>query len=156
MSDSVSVDFSELTRLAADLGTMPETAGPFINSAVQSTSRNIKKAAAKKVGKRKHFKQAAAAIDYEIKAVFGQVIQSEIGFDKDKPAGPLGNLTEFGAPGAPNALTPGNELQTSLEENQEDFVRGLQQAGEDALQAALDQSSLGNVVKSYLRKGGGA
>lgn len=154
MSDGMTFDFSELTKLAADLGHVPDTAGPFIRSAVEVTSRKVKDESRKKVRGRKHFKGAARGIDYEIQTVFGQVIQSEIGYDKETDAGKLGNLVEFGAPGAPNALTPGNELQTSLEENEADFVEGLQRAGADALQAALDGSSLGNIVKSYVRKGG--
>ena len=135
MSDGIDLDFSELTSLAADLGKVPENAGPLINSAVQFKSREIKKSAAKKVGRRKHFKQAAQAIDYDLKVFQGfgvSVLQSEIGFDKDKPAGALGNLTEFGAPGAANALTPGNELVSSLHEQEADFEKGLSKALEDA------------------------
>lgn len=135
MGDGIHVDLSELAQLSADLGTVPETAGSFINSAVQFTSKEVKKSAAKKVGRRRHFKQAAAAIDYEVKTFQGfgaSVIQSEIGYDKDKSAGPLGNLIEFGAPGSGNALTPGNELVTSLHEQEDDFARGLLKATADA------------------------
>jgi hypothetical protein len=139
MADGVAFDFSELDRLAADLGTVSTNAGPFINSAVQRTSINVKKAAARKVGARKHFKQAAAAIDYEVKTLqaFGtSQVQAEIGFNKDRPAGQLGNLTEFGAPGSRNALTPGNELQSALAENQQDFIEGLDKALGDALRGS--------------------
>lgn len=132
MADSMSFDFSELDKLAADLGEVAPTAGPLINSAVQYTSKETVKSAQKKVGRRKHFKQAAQAIDYEVKVVFGQLIQSEIGYDKDKTAGPLGNLIEFGAEDSTNSLAPGNELQRALHENEEDFVKGLEKAIEDA------------------------
>lgn len=135
MSDNIKFDFSELTGLAADLGEVQASAERTIRSAIEYTSVEIKKSAARKVGKRKHFKQAAQAIDYELKSFQGfgvSVLQSEIGFDKDKPAGALGNLTEFGAPGADNALAPGSELVTSLHEQEGDFVKGLNKALEDA------------------------
>lgn len=136
MPDGFDVDFSELNTLAADLGRVPENVGPFLNSAVQFTSIKIKKGAARKVRNRKHFKKAAAAIDYDVKVFRGfgvSVIQSEIGYSKDRPVGALGNLIEFGAPGGePHALTPGNELQSTLQEEQADFVKGLEKALEDA------------------------
>jgi hypothetical protein len=128
MADDFGLDFSELTKLAADLGTVSGKAGPKLRSAIEYTSVAVKKGAQQKVGKRRHWRQAAAAIDYEVKAsasVGGSSITSEIGYDKDKPAGKLGNLVEFGAPGSPNALTPGNELQTALHEQEADFERGL-------------------------------
>jgi hypothetical protein len=139
MADGVSFDFTELTRLAADLESVPKNIGPFLESAIKFTSVNVKRAASRKVGRRKHFKQAAAAIDFEVKHFSGfgvKIIQSEIGYDKERPAGELGNLVEFGAPGSPNALTPGNELATSLHENEEDFMRGVERAEEDARRKA--------------------
>jgi len=143
MADGVEFDLSELTKLSADLGDVPKNAGPLINSAIQGTSVNIKKAAQKTVGQRRHFKKAAAAIDYEVKVVFGQLIQSEIGYDKEKvvgtskkggPATPgnLGNLIEFGAPGSKNALAPTSDLANALHANEADFQRGLNNALSDA------------------------
>ena len=150
------IDTTEIDRLAADLGVVGALAGPFINSAVQHTSKNISTAAQKKVSKRKLFNVAAGAIDYEIKATPGvqkSRIESEIGYDKDKPAGALGNLLEFGAPNAKahmlvkrdgkwiavpvpgdraRPVTPGNELATSMKENEADFEHGLSEALKDA------------------------
>lgn len=129
MADSVSFDFHELNVLSADLGEVVQNVGPNLRAALMVTSVNVKKAAQRKVSRRKHFKQAAASIDFEVKTLqaFGvSVIQSEIGYSKERGgASDLGNLIEFGAPGSPNALTPGNELQTALQDNMTDFVRGL-------------------------------
>jgi hypothetical protein len=139
MADGVSFDFDELNRLAADLGTVPKTIGPFLESAIKFTSVNVKRAASRKVGRRRHFRQAAQAIDFEVKHFSGfgvNIIQSEVGYDKEKRAGELGNLVEFGAPGSPNALTPGNELVLSLRENEADFIRGVERAEEDARRKA--------------------
>lgn len=135
MVDGFGLDFSELTKLAADLGDVPKHVGPNLRSAIEYTSVGVKKATQEKVGKRRHFKQAAAAIDYDIKVdarLTGSSITSEIGYNKGRGVGKLGNLIEFGAPGAPNALTPGNELQTSLHEQEADFEKGLSRALEDA------------------------
>lgn len=135
MSDGIEFDFSELQALAADLGTVPGNAGSNIRQAVEVTSRKVKDGAKKKVGKRhKALRHAAVAIDYDIAVELGDrsTITSEIGYNKDKAPGPLGNLIEFGAPGAVNALTPGNELQTALHEQESDFEAGLSKALEDA------------------------
>ncbi|WP_298742288.1 hypothetical protein [uncultured Microbacterium sp.] len=140
MADSFSFDFDELNVLSADIAEAAESIEPLVEKALGVTSGRIKKASARAVGKRRHFRQAAQAIDYEIKKFSGfgaNVIQSEVGYDKGKPAGELGNLVEYGAPGSPNALAPGSELVTALHAEEEDFVRGLE--------TALDQS---------MRKGG--
>jgi hypothetical protein len=139
VADGISFDFSELDRLAADLESVPKNITPFLVSAIKFTSVNVKRAASRKVGRRRHFKQAAQAIDFEVKHFTGfgvNIIQSEVGYDKERPAGELGNLVEFGAPGSPNALTPGNEMQSSLRENEADFVRGIERAEADARRKA--------------------
>jgi hypothetical protein len=121
-----------LDQLAADLGQVPKNIGPFINSAVQFTSVKVKKAAAKSVG-RKRWSAAAAAIDYELKVhagLGGSSITSEIGYNKGKAGGPLGNLREFGAPG--QNTPPSNDLLNALEANQADFEKGLSKAAADA------------------------
>jgi hypothetical protein len=129
-------DFSEVDRLAADLGEVSDNIGPLLNSAVQVTSVKVKKAAAKRVGASSSWGAAAQAIDYEIKTLhgFGQSqIQSEIGYEKEKTAGALGNLREFGAPDSPTGpLAPHNDLAAALHENEKDFGYGLAKAAQDA------------------------
>ena len=148
MVDGISFDFSELDRLAGDLESVPKNIGPFLMSAIKFTSVNIKRASRRKVQARhKRFRAAVLAIDFEVKKFSGfgvDIIQSEIGYDKDlvigggewKTPGDLGNLLEFGAPGAPNAMTPGNELSRSLHENEADFIKGVERAEEDARKKA--------------------
>lgn len=140
MSDGISFDFSDLEKLAADLGEVPKNAGPNIRSAVQFTATNVKKDAAATVSQRKHFKQAAAGIDYDISGTTGERlggITAEVGYNKSRrESAKLGNLVEFGSPGNPatNApqLSPGNDLANALEKNQGDFQHGLEIALEDA------------------------
>jgi hypothetical protein len=138
VADSASFDFSELTALAADLGEVPDNAGPLINSAVQFTSREIKKSAAKRVGSgSKSWRLAAAAIDYDtsvLQAFGATVLKSEIGYNKSrKRAAKLGNLREFGAPDSPGgSLAPHSDLAHALHENEDDFVKGIAKAAADA------------------------
>lgn len=136
MTDGISFDFSELDRLAADLGKVADGIEPFVKAALSVSSLNIKRAAQAKVSARRHFKQAARAITFDVESRRGGFF-SEIGYDKRRGAGALlGNLVEFGAPNSPNALTPGHELASSLRENQEDFIRGVERAEEDARRKA--------------------
>lgn len=151
-------DFSELIALAMDLEEVADNAGTHIRKAVEATAFDVKKDAAKAVSGRQLLGQASAAIDYELKGFMGfgaTVLDAEVGYDKDKPGGPLGNLIEFGAPNAvphiqvgqgaskrwvkarnaePKPLPPGNELQTALEVNEENFIERLDAALDDALE----------------------
>lgn len=132
-------DFSELDLLAADLGKASTGAGPFIRKAVEVTARNVKEGARKSVRARRHFRQAANAIDYELKGaqLFGAtVLDAEIGYNKGTASGRLGNLIEFGAPRSNNSLPPGGELQKALAANRQDFVDGLSKALDDGLKAS--------------------
>lgn len=135
MSDGF--DFSEVLQLAADLGEVSAAAGPLINSAVQVTAGKVKKAAAASVGsRRKSWSVAAGSIDYDLATFHGfgaSVLKVEIGYNKGKRAGSLGNLIEFGAPGAPNGLVaPHHDLLNALHDNEDDFQHGLEQALIDA------------------------
>ena len=135
----MNVDFSELDRLAADLGKASSGAGPFIRKAVEVTARNVKDDARKLVRSRRHFRQAANAIDYELTGsqMFGStVLDAEIGYNKGTASGRLGNLIEFGAPRSNNSLPPGGELHKALALNRQDFVDGLSEALDDGLKAS--------------------
>ena len=131
-------DFSELMSLAADLEEAPDNLPKYLGKALGVTSKKVKESAAKKVSGRKHFSQAASAIDYELTGYSGAVsgMSSEIGYNKDKAAGKLGNLVEFGAPNSGNQLSPGGELQAALQENEGDFETGVSAAVDDAMKEA--------------------
>lgn len=150
-------DFSEVDQLAADLGEASALIGPFVNSAVKYTSTNVKKSAAKKVGGSKSWGAAAQAINYDVTVFQGfgvSVIKADIGYDKERTAGALGNLREFGAPDSPSGpLGPHNDLAIALHENEADFVKGLELAERDATQAALDRSTVARTVGTFIRGG---
>ena len=135
MADGFTVDMSEVNQLAADLGEVPNTAGRFMRSAVEVSARNVKDEAARSVSGRKGLGHAARAIDYELKTLqaFGvSLVDAEIGYNRSRGAGKLGNLIEFGAPGSYNNLAPTSDLQKALDATQADFESGLSKALEDA------------------------
>lgn len=144
MADGVSYDFSDLNRLAADLGTAQGEIEKPLKSALAFAAQNVKKDAQSAVFADRFFKGAGAAISYDV-TVKAHEVDAEIGYDKSRAGGALGNLREFGAPDAqafgnpfaPNVpLAPHNDLQNALEREQEDFQHGIDVALGDALKAA--------------------
>jgi hypothetical protein len=124
----MSDDFSELGRLERDLGTVPEASEQNVKIALGVTSNRIKKAWQGKVQGSPGLGGLAAAVTYEGKST-ANAFESEIGYDKGRFQGPLGNISEFGSPSHP---ARGYGL-ASLQENEPDFVRGLERAVDDAL-----------------------
>jgi len=136
--------FEALAALSRDLGDAPRNVGPKLRSALMRTAIEIKKEARESVRADKYFKGAAPAIafDAEVSATdAGSSLEIEIGYDRDKAGGKLGNLREFGAPnatygGVAAPLAPKNDLKLALENNAEDFERGIDAAIDDALREA--------------------
>lgn len=150
------VDFSELMQLAADIGDAPDNLPKHLRSAIESTSMKVKKDAQASVKGRRGLGHAASAIDYELSGFSGSTsgMSSEIGYDKGKKAGKLGNLIEFGAPNAKkhmvvngknfpvppgdvrHPLAPSHDLGNALMGNEDDLVKGVTAAVDDAMKEA--------------------
>lgn len=148
MSDQVQVDFTELDMMAAALGEVAETAGPFIRKAVEVTARNIKDHWRDQSKGLSHLPAFPHSISYDIgvghRQSLGQMAESigsgsitsaqsstlvaEIGPDKDKPQGALGNLIEYGSVNNP----PQGLGHAALQANEADFTEGLSKALRDA------------------------
>lgn len=143
-------DFSELHKLAADLGQAPASMSIYLLKALQRTAYDVKKDAQNSVRQRNGLAHAANGITYEtMEDRLGA--SAEIGYDKNRSAGKLGNLIEFGAPNAkkhilvngrnvpvgagdiPRPLPPSHDLGNALMKNAEDFERGVFAAADDAL-----------------------
>lgn len=132
MSDGIEFDFTDLHKLAADLDAAADAA-PLVKKALHVTSKHVKDGAQEKVSRRRHFRQAARSITFDVTERKSS-LTSEIGYEKGRGgAAHLGNLIEFGAPGSPNALTPGGELVRTLREQESDFIRGVLAAVDDTL-----------------------
>jgi len=132
MPDGFSTDFSELTQLAADLGDVPDNSGPLINKAITVSSLKVKKSWQEPLQGSRTLPSLPYAVTFDISVgqFFGvSVIKSEIGFDKSRGQGALGNISEYGSP----TISGRGFGLAALEANQGDFVAGLEIAVEQAL-----------------------
>jgi len=126
-------DFSEILKLARDIGQVPANSGERLRQATEITSRRIKDAWREKLSGSEQLKHLPRAVDYDLGSGVtrggGGEITSEIGFDKARTQGPLGSISEYGTP-----RTPGRGFgAASLAENEEDFERGVEQAIDESL-----------------------
>lgn len=90
MSDDIGSDVSDVDKLAADLGTVPDNAGGFIRSAVQYTATEVKKTAQASVQGGSHAWSALPnSIDYDIKgeASDTSTLTADVGYNKGRGAG---------------------------------------------------------------------
>lgn len=133
MTDSFSIDFSEINSLVADLGEIADGVGPNVRKAVEVTARNVKDAWAEKLTGENGVPHAPRAITYDITGTPGldkSVIEAEIGAERGRLQAPIVTVLEYGAPG--NNLAPRGYGAGALQENEADFVRGLSIALGDA------------------------
>lgn len=131
MPDGMEFDFTELNKLAADLGEVPKAIGPFVRKAVEVTARKVRDDWRDNAKGMPHAPAFPYSISYDLKggnAARGSQIDAEIGPDKGRPQGALGNLIEFGSVNNP----PQGLGHGALQRNQEDFATGLSRAEDDA------------------------
>ena len=120
-------DFSELSKLAADLGEAPETMRRNVISAVKFTSFNVKRDWQAPLKGSEMLPKGAYTITYDI-GVTDSEITSEIG-PKLGGVGGLVGVLEYGTPTTP----PTGYGHAALQKNEEDFVKGIGLAAGDIL-----------------------
>ena len=126
----IDLDSSELNRLVADLHDVPEDAHGNVKKAVQFTAFGIKKTAAEFASGIAHAPHYPRSITYDTTDLgVGRGVSAEIGPDKDRTQGALGNILEYGT--IQNA--PYAHLGPALDRWTEDFVKGQEKAAADAL-----------------------
>lgn len=134
MSDAFGIDSSQLDRLAADFGTVAKNAGPFVEKAVEFGTRNVRDDWRENAQGMPHAPAYPSSITYDIEVrggLTGSEIEGEIGPDKSRPQGALGNLIEYGSVNnAPQGLGLG-----ALQREEPDFIEGLTKAESDARKA---------------------
>ena len=148
----VDVDNSELDKLATDLGRAGPAAGPFVAKAVEVTARNVRDTGRQNASGMAHAPAFPHSITYDLGAGHGQTLgqavgsvlggaigaatsttfRAEIGPDKGRAQGALGNLIEFGSVNNP----PQGIMHGALQANEADFERGIDKAIGDALKKA--------------------
>lgn len=130
MADAIGFDFSEIDRLVADLGQVPDAAGKNVIKAVEGTSLGVKKAWQEPLKGSRTLWALPFAITYDVEGD-GKTVTSEIGFDKSRNQGPLGNISEYGSP----TISGRGYGLAALEKNIPDFEKGLSIALEQAEKA---------------------
>lgn len=131
MSDGIEFDFSELNKLAADIGNVPASVIPNVRKAVEVTARNIKddwRDAAKRANPG-HARRYPSTIDYDMQLDFDGAIGAVIG-PKLGGQGSLGFLEEAG--GGVRAA-PQRNVDKALRNNLADFEKGILKATEGLL-----------------------
>lgn len=132
----IDVDYSEISRLAADLGEVPRRSSRNLRQAIEVTARHVRDAARQNATGMAHAPAFPYSITYDITGSgdsgTGSTLDAEIGPDKDRPQGALGNLIEYGSIHNP----PQGIMHGALQANEADFERGIDMAVADALKAA--------------------
>lgn len=92
---SFTVDTSDLKRVATNLGKVAGSLIPDVDAVVKKGANNIKEELAADARGSTHFKGMAGSISYDSKYGIGEVAY-EIGPDKGRAGGALGNIYYFG------------------------------------------------------------
>jgi len=129
----VADDFSELYSLAADLTKAPEEIRPLARKALQVTSHKIRDDWRKKAD-RTGLGRYAADVTYETREL-AKSIEAEIG-PTPGDSGSFGFVEEAG--GSVRSA-PQHAGRDALEENEDDFIKGMEIAAFDALRMAVER-----------------
>lgn len=89
------MDISEVTAVASGLGKIAARALPDVDAVLKKGAQKIKDGMVADVKESPHFKQMASSISYDSHYLRGRA-QYEIGPDKDRKGGALGNIYYFG------------------------------------------------------------
>lgn len=86
-----------LTELEDDLQRAADQAAEETAKVVKKAAQNIKTDVQARWAGMRHAPYLAAAVSYDEPAVDGQVVRTQVGPDKARPQGALGNLLEYGS-----------------------------------------------------------
>lgn len=127
MADGINADFSEITKLAADLSAAPAKATPFIRKAIEVTARHVKDDWREPLKGSDWLPHGPFSISYDI-TVSKDEVEAEIGPELTGQ-GPLVGMLEYGTP----STGPTGFGHAALQKNEADFADGLGKALGDAL-----------------------
>lgn len=146
------IDHSELDKLVVDLGDAGRAAGTQLAQALEVNARKIRDTARQNATGMAHAPAFPYSITYDVGAGYDQSVgqaaasilsggissanattfRAEIGPDKGRAQGALGNLIEFGSANNP----PQGIMHGALQENEADLAKGVEKAIDDALRKA--------------------
>lgn len=119
---------SDLEKLAADLSNAVPVSAAKVRGVVQKGALNVKNDWRAAWSGLAHAPSVDEAVTFDTRVTAGG-IEAEIGPDKSKRQGALGNLIEFGS--VNNGPTPGGEPALQAEEPR--FVKALEEITGDLL-----------------------
>lgn len=122
------VDVFGLQAVVSDLEAFATHLTVNARKAVQVTSQKVRDDARNRITGHKYLPAYPYSITYSTKYT-GDGIEGEIGPDKGRPQGPLGNIIEYGT--SKNAPLP--HLGPALDANAEDLVTGIEIAINQAI-----------------------
>ena len=146
MVDGVSMDFTEILKLSADLGVAPVKAGPKIHQATEITARKIKDGWSDDLEGTPDVPHGSRTITYDIGANTSIIrdltqpiahqneantIMAEIGAEDGRQQAPIVAVLEYGAPS--KNLPPHGYGAGELQKYSDDFEHGLSLAIGDPL-----------------------
>lgn len=124
----MTIDASELRNLAADLGNVSGRMIPAVDAVVEKAALNVKDEWVRAVSGSSRLCHYPRSISYD-RVPSLTAVEYEVGPDKDRMQGPLGNIAEFGTstlpPAKPGAAVAVNREAPRLEENLARVVEGL-------------------------------
>lgn len=143
------VDNSDLSKMVSDLGRASSETWENAQKAITVTARNVRDTARENSQGMAHAPAFPYSITYDIGVGYdqsigqmvssvldggissarGSTLRAEIGPDKDRPQGALGNLIEYGSVNN----SPMGIMHGALQANEADFERGVDRAVDDAL-----------------------
>ena len=130
--DMADIDMAAVKALAAELGGVGARIRPTMKATITKGALNIKNAARDSIlSQSRHIfiKQYPYSISYDVSVGAGATVTAEIGPDKDKPQGALGNLLEYGS--SKNAPIP--HLNPAFDAEIGNTETWLAKAAEDAV-----------------------
>jgi hypothetical protein len=88
----MSIDFSQVEKLASDLEAVPEETRPEFRKVVEKGALNVKNGMQRDAQSSGHYKHFSRSISYDMTGD----LEAEIGPDKGRVQGALGNILYFG------------------------------------------------------------
>lgn len=146
MPDGFSIDGSDFSRLAADIRHVPAVTSVYLRPAMEGIAAAIQDTARENATGLAHAPRFPSSITYDfvgdssgggalgafIARAHDYDLEVEIGPDKERPQGALGNLIEYGSVKNP----PQGIMHGALQAHENELERDISKAIEDSHRAA--------------------
>lgn len=118
---TINIGTSEVRKLIADMGNVPSQVAADVLRSTRRGAWQVKQDAQKRASGLAHAPHYPRAITYDVRVAANAII-AEIGPDKSKPQGPLGNILEFGTVNNP----PHPHLAPALDKETPKYIAALE------------------------------